>query len=974
MTARRTSTGGTKATTSAGGAKATPKAAPKAATKKGRTERERAKREPAAHKPAAKPDLTIVETQVFRGPNFWSYEPAIRMLVDLGSLEEWPSNTIPGFNERLLELLPGVGEHSCSLGRRGGFRERLEDGTWLGHVAEHVALELQRETGAHIYRGKTRSADGPGRYNVIYGYAEERVGREAGTLAVRLVNHLVKPEKGFDFEAELERLILLAERRAFGPSTAAIVDEAASRDIPWIRLNEASLVQLGWGRFQQRIRATMTSKTGALAVDIAGDKDMTRQLLAAAGLPVPRGEIVRDEDAAGAAAKRIGFPVVTKPLDGNHGRGVGLDLRNEDDVRVGFRRAQAEARRGQVIVESFVTGNDYRVLVIGGHMVAVAQRVPAQVIGDGVHTVEELVEIANQDPRRGIGHEKVLTRIKVDDAATELLAKHGYALDAAPPEGATVQLAATGNMSTGGISIDRTWEAHEENVEIAEEAARVVGLDVAGIDFLVPDIAEPVRETGGAIVEVNAAPGFRMHTHPTEGEPQFVAKYVVDLLFPPGTPSRIPIVAVTGTNGKTTTVRMIGHIFRGMGHHVGMTSTDGIYIDERLVKRVDASGPKSAQMVLQNPRVDFAVFETARGGILREGLGYGRNDVAVVLNVRPDHLGLKGIDTIEQLAAVKQVIVEAVPRTGWAVLNADDPLVAEMRKACSGSVILFTMQEKNELVERWVRRGRKAVVLEKSERGEMMVIREGRRSMPIAWVHTLPATFEGKARMMVQNAMAAAAAAHAAGAHLHDIRQGLRSFTTSIYQAPGRLNVFDLDGVRVLIDYAHNAAGLETIGDFVERLAADSAGGGRPGEASWAANLRVGVIATAGDRRDEDMVELGRVAARYFDEVIIREDRKTRGRPRGQTAELIASGVREAVAAGGARAGSVEIVLDEMQAARRALDRARPGDLVVLCVDYATDVYKELEARRSLAAPTIMSPDGDGQLESSGGDPDLLGV
>ena len=936
-------------------------------------ERRRTKEEPAASKPKAKPDLTIVETQVFRGPNYWSYEPAIRLLVDLGSLEHWPSNTIPGFVEGLLEMLPGVGEHSCSLGKRGGFRERLIDGTWAGHVAEHIAIELQRESGAAVYRGKTRSTGEPGRYNVIYGYWEERVGLEAGRLAVDLVNHLVKPRKDFDFLAELERLILLAERRAFGPSTQAIVDEASSRDIPWIRLDEASLVQLGWGKYQQRIRATMTSKTSALAVDIASDKDMTRRLLASAGLPVPRGEIVREEDAAVAAAKRIGFPVVTKPLDGNHGRGVGLDLGTERDVRAGFKRALPEARRGDVVVESYVTGSDYRVLVVGGRMVAVAERVPAGVVGDGRHTVRELVAITNDDPRRGIGHEKVLTKIKVDGTAEALVKKQGYALDDVPPDGTFVKLAATGNMSTGGISIDRTWEAHEENVEIAEEAARVVGLDVAGIDFLVPDITKPVRETGGAIVEVNAAPGFRMHTHPTEGEAQFVAMHVVDLLFPTGTPSRIPIVAVTGSNGKTTTVRMISHIFKGMGRSVGFTSTDGIYIDGRLVKRADASGPKSAQMVLQNPRVDFAVFETARGGILREGLGYGNNDVAVVMNVTGDHLGLKGIDTLEQLAAVKQVVVEAVPKTGWAVLNADDPLVLEMRKACSGSVLLFSMDPDNAFIDRWIRRGRKAVVLEKSERGEMMVIREGRRTMPIAWVHTLPATFEGRARMMVQNAMAAAAAAHVAGAHLDDIRQGLRSFTTSIYQAPGRLNVFDLHGRKVLIDYAHNAAGLETLGDFVERLTSDAPSGGRPGEPSWSANLRVAVVATAGDRRDEDMRQLGRVAAKYFDDVIVREDRSTRGRERGETAGLILEGIREAMAQG-ARAGHVEIVLDEMDATRKALDRSRPGDLVVLCVDHVTDVFKELEARRSLAAPAVLGDDGDGAVGAEGGDPDLLDI
>ena len=936
-----------------------------------RDERHRAKQESAADKPPARPDLKILETHLFRGPNYWSYEPAIRMLVDLGSLEHWPSNTVTGFNDALLEMLPGLQEHSCSLGRPGGFVERLKEGTWLGHVAEHVTLELQRETGTYIRRGKTRSAGRPGQYNVIYGYGEESVGLAAGRFAVRLVNHLVQPEEGFDFLAELEGLILLSERRAFGPSTQALIDEAVTRDIPWIRLNDQSLVQLGQGKYQKRVRATMTSMTGALSVDIAGDKKLTTQLLAAAGLPVPRSEIVRTEDEAAAAARRIGFPVVTKPIDGNHGRGVMLDLRDESAVRAGYGRSLEEAHRPAVVVESYVTGNDYRVLVVGGHMVAVAQRVPAHVIGDGEHTVRQLVGTTNADPRRGIGHEKVLTKIKIDQTATELVRKQGFELDDVPPKEAFIKLASTGNMSTGGISIDRTWEAHEENIEIAEEAARVIGLDVAGIDFLTPDISKPVRETGGAIVEVNAAPGFRMHTHPTEGDPQYVAKPVIDMLFPPGSPSRIPIISVTGSNGKTTTVRMIAHILKGMGHKVGMTSTDGIYIDERLVKRADASGPKSAQMVLQNPRVDLAVFEVARGGILREGLGYDRNDVAVVTNVTGDHLGLKDVHSIKQLAAVKRVVVEAVPRSGFAVLNADDELVADMRKHSSGSVIFFSMQEDNDLVERFVRRGGKAVVLQSSPRGEMMVIREGRRTMPIGWVHQLPATFEGRARMMVANALAAAAAAHAAGAHLHDIRAGLRSFNTSIYQAPGRLNLFDLNGVKVLIDYAHNAHGLETVGDFVNRMTA-SAPSFAPGSPSWSANLKVAVIATPGDRRDEDMRELGRVAARYFDDIVIREDKNPRGRKRGETAQHILEGVEEAMRAGH-RVGNVEIVLDEMQAARRALSRARPGDLVVLCVDYATEVWKELEARRLRATPLVLQDlAGNGQVEPAGGDPDLI--
>ncbi len=903
-------------------------------------------REDADAKPPLSPDLTIVNERVFRGPNYFSYAPAIKLLVDLGSLEHYPSSSIDGFTEGLLEILPGIGEHSCSRGHAGGFRERLIEGTWAGHVAEHIAIELQRESGAHVYRGKTRGAGDPGRYNVIYGYSEEQVGLAAGHIAVRLVNHLVRVDQSFDMLAELEGLIRLAERRAFGPSTQALLDEAAGRDIPYIRLNDQSLVQLGQGVYQHRIRATITSTTSALAVDIAGDKKLTNQLLAAAGLPVPRSEVVRTADRAAEAGKRVGFPVAVKPLDGNHGRGVGLDIRGVRAVRTAFKRAQKQSRSGDVVIEQMVSGRDYRFLVVGGKMAAIAERVAAHVIGDGGHSVRELVEIANADPRRGIGHEKILTRMRIDEEAERLLREQNLSQDDVPDEGATVWIAATGNMSTGGISIDRTWEAHDDNVEIAEEAARVVGLDVAGVDFIAPDISKPVRETGGAIVEVNAAPGFRMHTHPTEGEAQYVAKPVIDLLFPPGTPSRIPIVAVTGSNGKTTTVRMISHIMKGKGHKVGMTATDGIYIDGRLSLKVDASGPRSAQKVLQNPRVDFAVFEVARGGILREGLGYGRNDVAVVLNVTGDHLGLGEIDTMEQLAAVKRVIVEAVPRDGTAVLNADDALVVEMRKHCSGSVILFSTKPNHELIERWVRRGRKAVVLEPDEQGELMVIKDGRRTMPIGYVHLFPATFEGRARMNVQNALAAAAAAHAAGAHLHDIRSGLRTFSTSYFEAPGRLNLTELGGVKVLVDYAHNAAGLQTLGEFVERMTSDVIDHAAPGSPSWTANLRVAVIATAGDRRDEDMRELGRVAARYFDEIIVREDRNTRGRDRGETAALVADGVREAQR-GGARAGSVEIVTDEMDAARRALDRSRPGDLVVLCVDYASDVWDELEARRT---------------------------
>ncbi|WP_230209287.1 cyanophycin synthetase [Nostocoides sp. HKS02] len=733
-----------------------------------------------------------------------------------------------------------------------------------------------------------------------------------------------------------------AQRASFGPSTAAILEEAVSRDIPYIRLNAASLVQLGQGVHAQRIRATMTSKTGALAVDIASDKDMTTRLLASAGLPVPKQETVRTAEAAVAAGRRIGFPVVVKPLDGNHGRGVCLDLQSDDEVRAAFGVAEGESRRGYVIVESLVVGRDYRCLIVDGRMQAIAERVPAHVMGDGVHTVSELVELTNADPRRGVGHEKVLTRIKVDSGAIALVRDQGFAMDDVPPKDQMVKLALTGNMSTGGISVDRTFEAHPDNVEIAEEAARMIGLDVAGIDFICPDIASPVRETGGAICEVNAAPGFRMHTHPTVGEPQFIAKPVVDLLFPPGSASRVPIVAVTGTNGKTTTSRMIAHIFKGIGRKVGMTSTDGIVIDERLVYKADASGPRSARMVLQNPRVDFAVMEVARGGILREGLGYDRNDVAVVTNVAPDHLGMKGIDTLEQLADVKAVVVEAVPRDGFAVLNADEPLVRKMRRRCSGSVVWFSLEAPGssvrELIDAHCRRGGRAVVLEPTERGDMIVIKHGRRSMQLAWTHLLPSTFGGTAKFNVANAMAAAGAAFAAGAGLHEIRQGLRTFTTSYYLSPGRMNFVNVNNVDVFVDYCHNAPGMRVLGEFVDGYAAQKAGQAELGRIS-----RIGMISTAGDRRDDDMRELGALAARHFDVVVVREDQRLRGRVRGATAALIVEGAMAEIGKEGVRCRQVETVLDEVSAVQHCMARANPGDVVVLCVDNHAEVLAELE-------------------------------
>ncbi|WP_462417583.1 cyanophycin synthetase [Kytococcus sp. Marseille-QA3725] len=898
------------------------------------------------------PTLQVVSAKTYRGANLWSYRQAMHFVVDLGVLEQYPSNTIDGFTDRLLQMLPGLHEHGCSRSRPGGFVERLREGTWMGHIAEHVALQLQNDAGHRVTRGKTRSVSGqPGRYNMIFAFVEERVGRAAGEFAVRIVNHAVDPQAApMDFQQEMDEFLRLAERVAFGPSTQAIIEEAESRDIPWIRLNQASFVQLGQGVHAQRIRATMTSRTSALAVDVAGDKSMTTALLSGAGLPVPRSATTRDKEAAVELAQSIGFPVVVKPLDGNHGRGVCLNLQDAEEVRAGFDLAVSQSRRGVVVVESYVVGKDYRFLVVGGRLVAVAERVPAQVVGDGERTVAELVDIANTDPRRGVGHEKVLTRITLDAAAETYLAEQGHSPESVPEKGEQVFIVRTGNMSTGGIAIDRTWEAHPDNVEIAEEAARIVGLDIAGIDFMCPDITQSVSEVGGAIVEVNAAPGFRMHTHPTEGEPQFIAKPVLDLLFPPGSPARVPIVAVTGTNGKTTTSRMVGHIMRGSGRHVGMTSTDGVAIDERLVIRRDASGPKSARTVLQHPRVDFAVMEVARGGIIREGLGYDKNDVAVVTNVTADHLGLGGVDTVEQLAEIKSVIVSAVPRSGFAVLNADDPLVRRMERRCRGQVVWFSMaepgSEERALIDRSLMQGGRAVLLEQTDRGERIVLAEGKRWMPLTWTHTIPATYGGAARFNVANAMAAAGAAWCAGAPLHDIRVGLRSFAPDYYLSPGRLNRVDVLGAEVYVDYAHNPAGVQALGEFVVNRAAQSAEEGQSPQ-------RMLIIGAAGDRRDEDIRELGAIATRYFDTIIIREDHNLRRREPGEAAGLIREGAEAAIAEQGLEV-TVHEQWDEIEACRLAVSLTSPGDIVAMAVDHHPEVMRALEAftHRAHPAPT----------------------
>lgn len=877
--------------------------------------------------------MKVLEQRVYRGPNFYSrYHTVIVLTLDLEELEEYPSDRLGNFTDELVKAIPTLWEHRCSEGVPGGFITRLRDGTWMGHILEHIALELQSLAGTPVGFGKARGTGDYGVYHVVLEYKQEKVGMAAIELALKLARSLLPAEladalpaaerEAFNFTHELEALAALATDLALGPSTWSLVEAAEKRGIPWIRLNERSLVQFGYGKYQKRIQATVTSDTRHIAVEIASDKQLTNQLLDDAGLPVPRQRLVETEEEAVAAAEALGYPVVTKPLDLSHGRGASMNLQDEAAVRDGFHRAE-DVGGTPVIVETYLTGHDYRVLVVNDRVIAVAKRVPGHVVGDGTHTVKELVDMVNADPRRGVGHEKVLTRIVIDHQAQRLMEQAGVSLETVLPAGQTFYLRSTANMSTGGTAIDCTTDIHYENAELARRAVQVIGLDVAGIDIIAPDISRPLREVGGGIIEVNAAPGFRMHVAPAEGRPRDVAGPVMDMLFPPGTPARIPIAAITGTNGKTTTARMVSHILKMAGYQVGLTTTDGIYIDGQRYLKGDLTGPWSARMVLKHQTLDAAVLETARGGILREGLGFDQCDVGAILNVTADHLGLRGIETVEQMAQVKSLVIEVVASTGYAVLNADDPVVAALASASPGKPFYFCASGRNELVKEHINQGGRAVVLEEGMNGQMITLYDGDQHVPVVWTHLIPATLEGRAQFNVANALAATAIAYGLGLSIENIRQGLRTFATTFYQAPGRLNIFDELGFRVIVDYAHNPAAIAALGDLIKQMRQPR---------------KVGVIGTAGDRRDVDIREFGRIAADAFDEIIIKEDYDRRGRSSGEVANIL----KEAAIEAGLPNDRVTIVLNELEAIDFALQQAQPDELLVICADDITAVWKQV--------------------------------
>lgn len=867
--------------------------------------------------------MRILKTQTLRGPNYWSIKrkKLVVMRLDLEELAEKPSNEIPGFYEGLLQVLPSLDDHYCSPGYPGGFLERVREGTMMGHIVEHVALELQEMVGMAVGFGRTRETATPGVYNVVFEYRDEQAGRYAGRAAVRLCNAIVEtgtyPQE--ELEQDLADLRDLKANASLGPSTETIIQEAEARQIPWFYLSARAMIQLGYGCNQKRIQATLSDNSSILAVELACDKEGTKITLADAGIPVPRGTVIQYLDELEDAIADVGgYPIVIKPLDGNHGRGITINVTNWEQAEIAYDEASAAAKTRSVIVERYYRGNDHRLLVVNGKLVAVAERIPAHVVGNGHHSISELIEETNRDPRRGHGHDNVQTKIVVDRPSLGVLEKQGYNLDTILESGQVAYLRETANLSTGGSAIDRTDEIHPENIWIAERVAKTIGLDIAGIDVVTPDITKPLREVDGVIVEVNAAPGFRMHASPSEGLPRNVAAPVLDMLFPEGSQPRIPIIAITGTNGKTTTSRLTAHIYRQLGKTVGFTSTDGVYINDYLVEKGDNTGPYSASMVLKDPTVEIAVLESARGGILRSGLAFDQCDVGIVLNVAADHLGLGDINTIEQMAKVKGVIAETVSGEGYGILNADDPLVAAMASKVRGKVAFFSMSADNPLVKDHVRRGGLAAIY---EQGYLSIL-EGQWTLRVEQAKNIPITMGGKAPFMIANALAASLGAFCQGVDIELIRQGLRSFNPSVDQTPGRMNLFELDRCHVLVDYAHNPAGYEAVGAFVK---------------NWEGE-KIGVVGGPGDRRDEDLMLLGEIAAHTFDYILVKEDEDKRGRPEGNAAEMITQGicrVRENF--------PHKVILNEAEALKVAIEVVQDQGLVVVFPESVSEAIAEIK-------------------------------
>ncbi len=852
--------------------------------------------------------MKIIEIKVMRGPNYWSInrKKLIVMKLDLEALEELPTNKIEGFGDRIQKLIPSLFSHRCSEGKEGGLFTRIKEGTWMGHVIEHIALEMQTLAGMECGYGRTRGTGKPGVYNVVFSYMEEAVGIYAAKAAVNIAEHLIAGTD-YNFESDIQAMRELRENVRFGPSTGSIVDEAIARDIPFIRVNSESLVQLGYGKNQVRFRATMTDRTSSIAVDLASNKDETKRMLKDAAIPVAKGVCISNPDDLESAVKEVGFPLVFKPLDGNHGKGASINVKTLEESVLAFEHAKKYSRK--IIIEKFITGYDFRVLVINNRFIAAALREPAHVIGDGKLTIQQLIDKENLDPRRGYGHENVLTEISIDRETLEQLSKKEYSLQTVLKKDELCYLKGTANLSTGGTSTDITDIVHPHNIFICERISRVIGLDICGIDIMASNLSEPLEVTGGVVLEVNAAPGFRMHLAPAKGLPRNVAAPVIDMLYPTGKSCRIPIIAITGTNGKTTTTRLIAHIVKNNGYKVGFTTSDGIYVGNSMLTKGDTTGPVSAEFILKDPTVEFAVLETARGGILRSGLGFSKCDVAVVTNIQEDHMGLSDINTLEDMARVKGVVVESVKRDGYAVVNADNKHCVSIGKNARCNVAYFSMDESNPVIKEHCKTGGIAAIYENG----YITIKKGDWKFRVEKVTTIPLTFGGRVSFMIQNVLAATLAAYVYGFTTQDIATSLETFIPSAAQTPGRMNIFDFKEYKVMIDFAHNADGFRGIKEFLSTIDSTS---------------KIGIITGTGDRRDDDIRDMGRISAQMFDHIIIRQDKFLRGRQAEEIVKLLVEGIQEINPN-----MSYEYVPKEIEALNHAFSIAKPGSFIVALSD-----------------------------------------
>ncbi|SCY65895.1 cyanophycin synthetase [Alkaliphilus peptidifermentans] len=848
--------------------------------------------------------MKLINIRVYNGRNIYSHWPVIRIDVDIEKYVNIPSCDIDGFNDKLISLLPGLKKHKCSRNYEGGFVERLNRGTYMAHILEHVALEIQKTLGYDVNFGKTRYLENESVYSIVFSFIDETAGYESGLLAFDILQDILQ-FKEVNLPYELEKVKSIVQEKSLGISTRAIIDEATKRGIPSLRIGENSLIQLGYGKYARKIQATITDATNCIAVDTASDKELTKEILSFLNIPVPIGRAVETWEEAITVADEIGYPVVVKPFNGNQGKGVSIELRTPEEVERAFKIAKMHSNR--ILVEKFIHGKHYRVVVVDNKVVAVAQRISTHVIGNGVNTIEELIDLENKSLKRGYGHEKPLTKIVKDDVMMMVLEKKNRHLNDVPTEGEVVFLRENANLSTGGIAVDVTDDIHEENKRLIINAVRAIGLDIAGVDVTTADISRPIVSSGGTIIEINACPGIRMHHYPSIGKNRNVASTIVDMLFPKGAKHSVPIISITGTNGKTTTTRMLSNIIKKSGLIVGMTNTGGVYIDDELVVKGDTTGPQSARIVLMDKRVEVAVLETARGGIVNKGLGYNVADVGIITNIGDDHLGLDGINTLEEMANVKSLVVEAVNKNGYAVLNADDPYTEVILNNVKCNIVLFSQSQNNKLIEKHISLGRKAVYIS----DENIWVFDGEESHKVIEISRIPATFGGVLKHNIENSMAAVAGAYSLGVSIATIAEALSEFNTDIKYNPGRFNVFDVRNFKVIIDYGHNIDGYSKVLEGLKRM--------KQG------NL-IGIIGVPGDRTDINILKIGEISGKYFDYVHIKEDMDLRGRKPEEVAKILKKGC----SLGGLTEDRMEIECNEVNALRKAIENGKEGDLIVV--------------------------------------------